>query len=76
MTYFIFRYDFLILLIFQFFLFVFSYTKRYHNKLVLPFMKNKIPEFSIIKHCDLKYVRHKPLNKMGYGTINIENLIA
>jgi len=49
---------------------------RYHNKLVLPFMKNKIPEFSIIKHCDLKYVRHKPLNKMGYGTINIENLIA
>jgi hypothetical protein len=50
--------------------------KRYHNRLVLPFIKNTIPEFCIIKHNDLKYVKHKSLNKMGYGTINIENLIT
>ena len=50
--------------------------KRYHNRLVLPFEKNIIPEYSIIKHSDLKYVKHKSLNKMGYGTINIKNLIV
>ena len=49
--------------------------KRYHNRLVLPFEKNIIPEYSIIKHNDLKYVKHKSLNKMGYGTINIKSLI-
>jgi len=50
--------------------------KRYHNRLVLPFVKNTIPEYSIIRHSDLKYVKHKSLNKMGYGTINIKNLIV
>ena len=49
--------------------------KRYHNRLVLPFVNNIIPKYSIIKHNDLKYVKHKALNKMGYGTIDTENLI-
>ena len=47
----------------------------YHNRLVLPFFKNKILQSCIILHSELKYVRHKNLNKTGYGTIEINSLI-
>ena len=47
----------------------------FHNRLVLPFSKNKVLQNSIILHNDLKYVHHKNLNKAGYGTIEINNLI-
>tara|TARA_B100000767_G_scaffold86089_1_gene82755 strand:- start:2632 stop:3615 length:984 start_codon:yes stop_codon:yes gene_type:complete len=52
-----------------------SVPQGFHNRLVLPFSKNQILQNSIILHNDLKYVRYKKLNKIGYGTIEINNLI-
>lgn len=49
--------------------------RGYHNRLVLPFFKKKVLQSSIILHSELKYVSHKNMNKIGYGTIEINNLI-
>jgi len=48
----------------------------YHNNLMIPFNEdNKIPNYCLVEHCDLKYINLKKFNKMGYGTIDIDNLI-
>lgn len=49
--------------------------RGYHNNMMLPFVGEIIPQYCIIKHCDLKYVKHKKLNKMGYGTLQARKLI-
>ena len=49
----------------------------YHNCIMLPFNENKqIPRYSLIEHCDVKYVKLKEFNKMGYGTIEVDKLLS
>ena len=57
----------------------FSYLnipKGYHNRLVVPFVKKKLPDYCLIKHNETKYVKYNKLTKKGYGTIDIDNLIV
>lgn len=49
----------------------------FHNRLVAPFNKNKkIPQYCLIEHNDIKYVKLKHFNKIGYGTIDINKLLV
>ena len=50
--------------------------EKYHNKLAIPFKDNTILKYCIIEHADLKYIKHKELNKMGYGLIEVKSLIS
>ena len=50
--------------------------RGYHNNLVIPLIKNKIPDFCLIQHSETKYVKFNKLTNSGYGTIEIDNLIT
>ena len=50
--------------------------KGFHNSFLIPYCnKNKIPEYCLIQHNEKKYIKFKKLNKIGYGTIDIDELI-
>lgn len=50
--------------------------KGFHNRLVIPFNdKKEILDYCLIKHNDLKYSKSNKLNKLGYGTIKVKNLL-
>lgn len=54
----------------------FKTPKGYRNNFMVPFEEEKkLPFYCLIQHNVTKYVNFKKLNKMGFGTININDLI-
>lgn len=49
--------------------------KGFYNNLVFPIMNMKIPEFCLIQHNQKKYSKFNKLTKLGYGTIQVSNLV-
>ena len=50
--------------------------KGFHNKMMIPFNHRKeILDYCLVKHNDLKYSKSNKLNKLGYGTIEVKNLL-
>ena len=49
--------------------------KGFYNNLVFPIMNRKIPEFCLIQHNQKKYSKFNKLTKLGYGTIQVSNLV-
>ena len=51
--------------------------KGYHNNFMIPYCNGKkIPSYCLIQHNEKKYINYKKLNKIGYGTIDIDNLVC
>lgn len=51
--------------------------KGFHNRIMIPFnQKNGILDYCLVKHNELKYSKSNKLNKLGYGTIKVKNLLV
>jgi len=51
--------------------------KGFHNRIMIPFnQKNGILDYCLVKHSELKYSKSNKLNKLGYGTIKVKNLLV
>jgi len=50
--------------------------KGFHNRMMIPFNHRKeILNYCLVKHNEIKYSKSNKLNKLGYGTIKVKDLL-